>query len=91
MVKEMQEGYLNKLKNKLFGCLCEREKNAEWEAFLDSILVELQGIPESSRSIDFYVIYYKLNSCRYLSYKFFRKTIFDVMNILDNMFSDRRD
>jgi hypothetical protein len=84
-----REGYVNKLKNKLFGCLCEREKNGEWEAYLDSILIELQGI--DNKSIDFYTIYYKLSSCRYLSYKYFRKTIFDVMNIIDSMFADRRD
>ena len=36
-----QEGYTNKLKNKLFGLLCEFEKNREWEKFLDSIIIEL--------------------------------------------------
>ena len=35
------EGYNNKLKNKLFGLLCEYEKGREWEKFLDSILIEL--------------------------------------------------
>ena len=38
-----QEGYANKLKNKLFGLLCEFEKNREWEKFLDSIIIELMG------------------------------------------------
>ena len=28
---DVQEGYNNKLKNKLFGVLCEREKGREWE------------------------------------------------------------
>lgn len=42
----MEEGYNNKLKNKLYGLLCEREKNREWEKFLDSILIELYGYPE---------------------------------------------
>ena len=37
------EGYNNKLKNKLFGLLCEYEKGREWEKFLDSILIELLG------------------------------------------------
>ena len=41
--KDVKEAYNNKLKNKLFGLLCEFEKNREWERFLDSILIELMG------------------------------------------------
>ena len=41
MDEVMNEAYTNKLKNKLFGLLCEREKNREWETFLDSIILEL--------------------------------------------------
>ena len=81
-MKEMREGYYNKLKNRLFGCLCEREAEREWEANLDSILVELMGMSEEQKTINFYIIYYKLSSCRYLSFKYFRKTIFEVMNLL---------
>ena len=33
MNKTVQEACNNKLKNKLFGLLCEREKNREWEKF----------------------------------------------------------
>lgn len=47
MIKDIEEGYNNRLKNKLFGLLCEYEKNGEWESFLDSILIELYGVPES--------------------------------------------
>ena len=43
MKKEFAEGYINKLKSKLFGLLCEFEKNGEWEKFLDSIITELLG------------------------------------------------
>jgi predicted house-cleaning noncanonical NTP pyrophosphatase (MazG superfamily) len=42
----IKEAYDNKLKNKLFGLLCEFEKDREWEKFLDSILIELLGYPE---------------------------------------------
>lgn len=79
---EMREGYTNKLKNKLFGLLCEFEKSREWEKFLDAILVELLGFPEDARTINFYSLYFKLSSLRYLNYKYFRSTIFDCMNIL---------
>ena len=75
-------GYSNKLKSRLFSCLCERETEGEWEANLDAILIELMAYPEEKRTIHYYTIFYKLSSCRYLSYKYFRKTIFDVMSIL---------
>ena len=71
-----QEGYNNKLKNKLFGLLCEFEKNREWEKFLDSIIIELMGIPEDERTINYYILMYKLSSLRYLRYEYFRSTIF---------------
>ena len=78
----IQEGYNNKLKNKLFGLLCEFEKNRDWEKFLDSILTELIGVPEKSRTINFYILYYKISSLRYLRYEYFRSTIFDCMGLI---------
>lgn len=82
MLPEVKEGYNNKLKNKLYGLLCEFEKGGEWEAFLDSILVELMGIPEDERSINFLSIYYNISSLRYLRYEYFRNTIFSCMSML---------
>lgn len=78
----VKEAYQNKLKNKLFGLLCEFEKNRDWESFLDSILVELLGYDEDQRTINYYVLFYKLSSLRYLKYEYFRKTIFDAMNLI---------
>ena len=43
METPVKEAYNNKLKSKLFGLLCEREKGRDWEKFLDSILIELMG------------------------------------------------
>lgn len=77
-----QEGYYNKLKSKLFGLLCEYEKDGEWEPFLDSILTELLGIPEERRTINFYTLFAKISSLRYLRYKYFRATVFDCMSLL---------
>ena len=82
MIIEMKEGYTNKLKNKLYGLLCEREKNKKKKKFLDSILIELYGFPEESRTINYYILYYKLTSLRYLKYEYFRSTIFDCMSLL---------
>lgn len=82
---EVKKGYKNKMKSKLFGLLNEQEKNRQWETFLDSILIELMGIEEENRTIDYYILYYKISSLRFLSYKYFRKTIFDCMTIVDKM------
>ena len=84
-VSEVREGYSNKLKNKLFGFLCEFEKNREWEKFLDSILIELQGFDEDEKTINYYVLYHKVASLRYLRYEYFRTTVFDCMSLLSNM------
>lgn len=82
MNKSIKEGYNNKLKNQLFGLLCEYEKNREWEAYLDSIIIELLGYDESQRTINYYKLFHKVSSLRYLSYKYFRTTIFDCMNLV---------
>lgn len=78
----MKEAYDNKLKNKLFGLLCEFEKGREWEKFLDSILIELQGFNEEEKTINYYILYHKLSSLRYLRYEYFRTTIFDCMGLI---------
>ena len=82
MMNEFKEGYNNKLKNKLFGLLCEFEKSREWEKFLDSILTELMGIDEERKTINYYILYAKISSLRYLRYEYFRTTIFDCMSLL---------
>ncbi len=76
------EGYNNKLKNKLFGLLCEYEKNREWERFLDSILTELLGIQPEKRTINYYILFAKVSSLRYLRYEYFRSTVFDCITLL---------
>ena len=80
--QEVMDGYYNKLKNKLFGLLCEFEKNGQWERLLDSILIELTGIPETLRPINYYILFFKVSSLRYLRYEHFRTTIFDAMALL---------
>lgn len=82
MNKEVKEGYRNRLKNKLFGLLCEFEKKGQWESFLDAIIIELKGVPESEQTINYLALCNKVNSLRYLNYDYFRKTIFDCMSLL---------
>lgn len=83
IMNSFKEGYNNKMRSKLFGLLCEREKdNSEWERFLDSILIELMGYEEERRTINYYILYSKLASLRFLRFNYFRKTIFDCMNLI---------
>lgn len=89
MIKGVEEGYNNRLKNKLFGLLCEFEKNGDWEQFLDAIIIELQGMPEEYQTINYLTLCNKVNMLRYLRYEYFRKTVFDCMNILSR--GDKND
>lgn len=82
MNNQVQEAYQNKLKSKLFGLLCEREKGREWEKFLDSILIELMGYSEEERTINYYILFHKLSTLKYLRYEYFRGTIFDCMDLI---------
>ena len=82
MDKQIKESYNNKLKSKLFGLLCEREKGRDWEKFLDSILIELIGYPEDHKTINYYTLYHKLSALKYLRYEYFRSVIFDCMDLV---------
>jgi hypothetical protein len=82
MNEHIKEAYNNKLKSKLFGLLCEREKGRDWEKFLDSILIELMGYSEDERTINYYTLYHKLATLKYLKYEYFRGVIFDCMDLI---------
>ena len=82
MDKQVREAYNNKLKSKLFGLLCEREKGRDWEKFLDSILIELMGYSEEEKTINYYTLYHKLSTLKYLRYEYFRGVIFDCMDLI---------
>ncbi len=82
MNKEVKEAYNNKLKSKLFGLLCEREKGRDWEKFLDSIIIELMGYSEEERTINYYTLCHKLSTLKYLRYEYFRGVIFDCMDLI---------
>lgn len=81
----IEEAYKDKMKRKLYGLLREREKDGEWEKFLDNILIELGGYNDNCKTIEYYSLYAKLSSCRYLSFKYYRKTIFECMNLFDTL------
>ena len=81
--KAVHQGYNNKLKNRLFGILCEYEKRGDWEKGLDGVLIELLGYTEEEKTINYYTLWYKISSLRYLRYEYFRKTIFDCLSLLN--------
>lgn len=83
--KEVYSGYLNKMKNRLYGLLCEREKSGEWEKFLDTLVIELIGFPKEEKTINYYILFHKVSSLKYLDYNYFRKTIFECMNLVDTL------
>lgn len=87
VISMFNEGYLNKLKNKIYNILCEREKNGDWENCLDSVLTELIGYKD--KTINFYIIWYKLSACKFLTYKYFRKSILDVLSLINFVYEDK--
>ena len=82
MDNEVYNAYINKMKNRLYGLLCEREKDGEWEKFLDTIIIELLGQKDMLNSINYWALLGKIQSLRYLSYTYFRRTIFECMNMI---------
>ena len=81
----VSEGYKNKLKNKYFGLLNEREKGGEWEKFLDTIVIELLGFEEDNKTINYERLLRKTQSLRFLRYEYFRKTVFECMNLITGL------
>ena len=78
----VSSAYKNKLKNKLFALLCEREKNGEWESFLNNLYIEIFGNKNFLRTINYLELQAKMGALRYLDYPYFRTTIFDCMSLL---------
>ena len=77
------DSYKNKLKGRLYGLLCEREKDGEWEKFLDSLNIELHGL--GANSINWWPLMGKVNMLKYMSYEYFRKTIFECINLVGGL------
>ena len=78
----VSSAYRNKLKNKLFALLCEKEKNGEWESFLNNLYIEIFGNKNFLRTINYLELQAKMGALRYLDYPYFRSTIFDCMSLL---------
>ena len=81
----MIEGYNNKLQGRLYGLLCEREKGGAWEKFLETILLELYGLEKIDKTINYWPLIGKLSELKYLDYQYFRKTIFECINLVKEL------
>ena len=81
----LTEDYKNRLKNRIFGLLCEYEKGREWRKYLDAILIELYGFEKEDQSSAYLHLIHNLSACRVLSYEYFRTTIFDCMSLVDKL------
>lgn len=84
--KVFKVAYGDKLKDKLYGLLGEREKRGEWEKFLGTIEIELMGLENELASINYYQLRAKISSLRYLRFSYFRKTIFECMNLITSIY-----
>ena len=82
-INAVREAYRDKMKKRLFGLLREREKNGEWEKFLDSLIIELQGL--GANSINWWPLMGKIIMLKYMSYEYFRKTIFECINLVGGL------
>lgn len=80
--------YRNKLAGNLYGLLCERENKGKWEEYLDSIYLEFVGLEKELDSINYWKIRAKLGTLRFLTYYFFRKTIFECISLTNTLSID---
>ena len=81
----MIEGYYNKLQGRLYGLLCEREKGGAWEKFLETIILELYCLEKIDKTINYWPLIGKLSELKYLDYQYFRKTIFECINLVKEL------
>lgn len=81
----IQRAYRDKLKNRLYGLLCEREKEGEWEKFLDGLLIELYQFDEDKKTINYYRLIEKMSKMKYLRFSYFRPLVFECMNLIDKI------
>lgn len=88
ILQETFSGYKQKLKGRLYGLLCEKEKNGAWEKFLDTIVIELIGFATINESINYWALLGKISSLRVLNYEKFRSTIFECMNLIEGLCAD---
>ena len=84
---ETIDTYLHKLKNQIFKLLPLKEENGEWSKFLETLLIELNGIDAMFlKQTNFISLIGKLEQLNSLQeFHKYRKTIFECINLVEAM------
>jgi hypothetical protein len=77
--------YKDKLKGRIYGLLCEYENKGQWEKFLDTISIELLALEGNFDEKKYWALYGKLSALKFLSYPYFRKVIFECLNLVGDL------
>lgn len=79
--------YLSGVKNKIYKLLPLREEELDWDKYLSSILIELNGFNNLfSNKIEVISILSKLEGLRDLeNFMLYRRTIFECLNSIDDL------
>lgn len=75
-------GYLEVFKKNLYIALCEREKGRDWKKLVDGLVIQLMGVPEEHRTINYYILFYNISTLKYLDYPYYRKIILDSIPLV---------
>lgn len=86
---EIEKAYKKMLVNMIYKILPTREENLDWEKYLESLILEIQGLEDLFENLDgvsLIRILSKLNGLRFLKndkdFYLFRKIIFECTNLI---------
>lgn len=86
---EVYKKHAEKLKNKLYKILCDKEEGKPWESQRNSFLIIIYGTTKEL-SVDVMELVAKLGALHILNDEYFKKTIFESMNLIDKIFNIKR-
>jgi hypothetical protein len=84
----MNKAIIDSFKNRLYKILCDKEENKNWSLEQDNLLMDLSSflLNDDETSDKFFILYSKISLLTFLSYKYFRKNIFECINILERFY-----
>jgi hypothetical protein len=86
---EFYKKYGERLKNKLYKILCDKEEGKEWKSQRNAFLILLYGTTKGL-SVDVMEVVGKIGALDILDESHFKKTIFESMNLIDKIFNIKR-
>lgn len=84
-MNSFENGYKNRLTDRVFKLIPLREDRAEWLPYLDSLLIELAGLQERYPSINMHEIISKLAIAKFLSWKYYKKSVFECCTLIGKL------